>query len=866
MHFYKPTNQTEYPVVVFVKAVAFNPTELYTQCVSAFVKAGVPESKLLFLQLPTGKINKSTVFQYMEAIAPHLFEWQTKILYVPDAAIFKLLTGQKQAEKHIGYTFPCVHIPEIQVTYGVNHKTLYYSTNDSKYLLSLKTVDSFLKGEKVFTTTIIKDASYPSTHARIEKLLFTELMNCPTLSADIETFSLHFFYAGIGTIAFGKDTESGAAFAVDYVPCDPAQNNNFHGQYIPNPELRALLKAFFTAYRGTLIWHGSGFDLKVLIYTLWMKDLSDTAGLLQGLEIMTRLVHDTKIIAYLALNTCAGNELGLKVLAQEFAGNWAQEEIKDIRKIPLKELLEYNLIDALSTNYVFNKYYPKMVMDDQLSIYRELMLPTQKLLHQVELSGMPLNPERLNEVEGILLNKQNESLDKIHNNPWIIGFNKVFQLEAMRTKNASLKVKQYPIEHFAHLIFNPCSNQQLQELLFVQMGLESVETTDSGAPSTSGKVLKTLFNKTTDPVKKELVGALLEYAKVTKIIGTFLKAFKKAISKGDGRVYLFGNFVVGGTVSGRLSSNSPNLQNLPSGSEYGDLIKSCFSAPRGKCFIGADFKSLEATIDALLTQDPNKLKVLTDGYDSHCFATYTYWPSLFTHLQETPEDVNTIKETHEEKRKKSKGVTFAKQYGGTWITLVNNSGFTEEEAKAIEENYNRKYVVSLQWKEDAINLARQQGYYTTAFGFRIRCPLLQKTFFTKGGRNMREADEEARTLGNAIGGQSYGLLNNRAAIAFMQRVWASPYKHSIQPVALIHDALYFVCDDNVEQILWINKTLTEEMSWQDLPELQHPVVKLGGDLDIFWPAWNTPMTLPNNCTEEQLYALIDAHKAKLESK
>jgi DNA polymerase-1 len=111
-----------------------------------------------------------------------------------------------------------------------------------------------------------------------------------------------------------------------------------------------------------------------------MKDLPDTERMLDGLAVMTRDFHDTKIIAYLATNSTAGNVLGLKSLAQPFAGNWAVEDIKDIRKIPPKDLLRYNLVDGLSTHYVKDTYGPIMVQDNQLALYEGLMLSSLRTI------------------------------------------------------------------------------------------------------------------------------------------------------------------------------------------------------------------------------------------------------------------------------------------------------------------------------------------------------------------------------------------------------------------------------------------------------------------------------------------------------
>lgn len=86
-----------------------------------------------------------------------------------------------------------------------------------------------------------------------------------------------------------------------------------------------------------------------------------------------------------------------------------------------------------------------------------------------------------------------------------------------------------------------------------------------------------------------------------------------------------------------MSSNSLNLQQIPSGSKYGKLIKSCFQAPEKWLLVGLDFASLEAKINALLTRDPEKMKIYLEGYDSHCLNTFTYWPELMPDIQQAEE-------------------------------------------------------------------------------------------------------------------------------------------------------------------------------------------------------------------------------------
>jgi DNA polymerase I len=196
--------------------------------------------------------------------------------------------------------------------------------------------------------------------------------------------------------------------------------------------------------------------------------------------------------------------------------------------------------------------------------------------------------------------------------------------------------------------------------------------------------------------------------------------------------------------------------------------------------------------------------------------------------------------------------------------MVKNLGWPEEKAKKVEANYNTLYQVSIQWVKDKIQGACEKGYAEVAFGLRIRTPLLGQSVL--GGGAIREAEAEARTLGNAISGQSYGLLNNRAINAFMAKVWDSPFKYDILPVALIHDAIYLMVKDDVEVVAYVNEHLIKEMEWQELPEIQHDQVKLSAEIDLFWPSWANPITIPNGLSKQQIIDLCAEAKRKYEEK
>jgi DNA polymerase-1 len=220
--------------------------------------------------------------------------------------------------------------------------------------------------------------------------------------------------------------------------------------------------------------------------------------------------------------------------------------------------------------------------------------------------------------------------------------------------------------------------------------------------------------------------------------------------------------------------------------------------------------------------------------------------------------INSIKKKYPELRQRSKSPTFALTYAGTSHTLQKNLRFSEEEAKRIEAKYHEMYKVSDEWVKSKITKAQSDGFVTCAFGLKLRTPLLKKAIMgTK--QTLREAEAEARTAGNALG-QSWCLLNCRSANEVMEQVWASPYAKDILPVAQIHDALYFFIRDNLDIIVWFNKILIKAMEWQEDPAIAHDQVKLGGDLEIFFPDWAHPIEIPNNATKEDILRILKNEK------
>lgn len=791
-------------------------------------------------------------------------DFKFQYLLVANADYYKVITGQVKADADLGYVRPVTWSESIFALYVPSLAQIFHDPEKvrQKIAIAMEAVKAHCGGEyKPPGDEVIKTAYYPKSVQEIAyQLEWLYRMDVP-LTMDIEAADLKAHKAGIGTVSFAWNEHEGIAFPVDLVEIPGATQAPFN-RMVVNTEVRALLAKFLIRFRQKLIFHNIAYDAYVLIYQLFMDDITDTEGLLYGQEVLLRDWDCTKLVAYLATNTCAGNDLALKSLAQEFLGNWAEADITDITKIPMDKLLVYNLKDSLGTWYVYKKYWPILVADEQEELYNTLFKDSSRDIIEMQLTGLPVNMARVKEVEKELSTLERGYLATIHANYHVQEFMYVLREEWVSDRNAKLVKKRVTLEDVPKtLAFNPNSSKQLQKLLFEQLGLPVLSLTDSKQASTDGDTLEKLLNHTKDGRVLELLQTLVDYAGVNKITSSFLPALLNAVPGKDGWHYLCGNFNLGGTLSGRLSSSDPNLQNIPAGSDYGKLIKSCFMAPEGWLMVGLDFASLEDKISALTTKDPNKLRVYTDGFDGHSLRAYSYWPSQMPDIINTVESINSIAIKYGKIRNRSKAPTFALTYQGTFSTLMKNCGFTEKEAKEIEKRYHELYKVSDAWVKARLKEAEKTGYITAAFGLRIRTPRIQQVLLGNGV-TPKEAAAESRSAGNALG-QGWCMLNSRAYNAFMKVVRSSIHRTSIRLCAQIHDAGYMLVKDDIKTVLFTNEHLVKEVEWQDHPAIAHDQVKLGGELSIFYPSWAEELTIPNGASESDVVNLIHTHIEKL---
>jgi len=646
MRFLTFSEQDAYPICLLVQTIRKDEIR------KAYIDAhSLDPNEVLILDLHYGETKKTPVAEFKryitEELVPTWIDMGTEIIVVNDSEYFKVLAGVSKADANLGYVLDCKFGPW-KVVYVPNQRQIFYDPDKirGKIAQGIDAMKAYRAGGyEAPGTSIIKYAAYPQTPEEIEHWLIQLIDSDMPLTCDIETFSLKHNSAGIGTITLCWSQHEGVVFPVDLGP---------DGKIV-----RDMLKAFFQQFRNKLIYHNAAFDIYVLIYQLFMEHILDTEGLLDGLSIMLRPGgwECTKLITYLATNSCAGNKLSLKEQAQEFSGNYALlGDDPDIRKIPLPDLLRYNLIDGLSTWFVHDKHWDTLVRDDQLSVYRDVFQPATVDIIQMQLTGMPVDMKQVIKSKKALQTDYNGAMASIHGSQVVQRFNYKLLEKSVATRNAKWKKKRTTVTETLEeaktsktvrdeITFNPNSGPQLQSLLYEMLDLPVISYTDNKQPSVDGETIRALRNHTTQQDIIDFLDAMSDHAAVNKILTSFIPALEAAVQGPDSWHYLFGNFNLGGTISGRLSSSNPNLQNLPANGKsekaalYAKWIKKCFAAPPGWMFVGLDFASLEDRISALTTKDPAKLKVYSDGYDGHSLRAYAYYSEHMPEVRQAqPED------------------------------------------------------------------------------------------------------------------------------------------------------------------------------------------------------------------------------------
>lgn len=578
-----------------------------------------PAKFIEFLGVPfpkVGTIKKSHIVENCKVLLEYCDTIGITSLLVTDAKHFCYLSGKTKAEDYIGNIYNCVISGYEHISILPAISPVVVQITPAKGVIfnrALTTLVNHVRG--TYTAPgldVIRDAKYPRTVTEIRDILKNDYVHRNVLGIDIETYglpetshALRWERGELGTIAFSPDKHTGTAFCVgEYFDRDNSDT------------IKKILKGMFDNFKGTKVLHNGLFDAKFLIRHLYMKDLDDYKGMYEGIKVFSDM-DDTMLMAYCCINSTERLPKGLKELSKEFTGDYA-EDVKDIKKLNIDDLLKYNLMDTCGTMYLYEKYNAMLDVEEQREFYENIIKPSIPFLLEMMLTGLPIDYERTLEAREELTKTQEEALSVILNSEYVKRAEAVLKRLESDKYNATHKTKKKNPDEI-ELTFNPGSGNQLRILLLDILKYDVIEKTETGLPAVGGAIIKEYlamakYNQEDDVV--ELLQAILDFGAAIKVNGTFIEALLGLSVKHTDNMYtLHGDLKLGGTQSFRISSANPNLQNLPSGSIYGKLIKSCVVAPKGWLFASSDFSALEDVVSSILSNDYNKKREFSQKLD-----------------------------------------------------------------------------------------------------------------------------------------------------------------------------------------------------------------------------------------------------------
>ena len=272
--------------------------------------------------------------------------------------------------------------------------------------------------------------------------------------------------------------------------------------------------------------------------------------------------------------------------------------------------------------------------------------------------------------------------------------------ELAREFGARIEAVTREIYDLAGCAFNINSTHQLQEVLFGRLGLPAKHKTKTGY-STGAEALEEL--RTSHPI----VEKILEHRTLVKLKGTYLDGMPALVDPGNGRVHTTFNQAV--TATGRLSSNDPNLQNIPVRDELGRRIRQAFVPAEGRVLLSADYSQIELRLLAHVSRDPSLIEAFRTGEDIH---RRTAAEVFGVSLEQVTDDM----------RSRAKAVNFGIVYGISDFGLSQQLGISRNEAREYITSYFLRYPGVRAWVDEILTQARAQGYVTTLLGRRRQLP------------------------------------------------------------------------------------------------------------------------------------------------
>ncbi len=553
------------------------------------------------------------------------------------------------------------------------------------------------------------------------ELAFKELLeklNTQTeISFDTETTSIDANNAELVGLSFSFIPGEGY-----YVPCPPEREQTY-----------TILNYFHQLFDDpSKIWIGQNLKYDLLVLKWY------------GVELKGHL-FDTMVAHYVIepegrrnMDLLSAQFLGYEPIhIEEVIGKKGKGQ-GNMRDVELDKIKEYAAEDADITLQLKHVFAPLLASREVERIFKEVESPLVKVLTDIEFEGVKVDMDFLNE------------------------YSKELEIEAKKFEEN--------VYTQAGVRFNLSSPRQLGEVLFEKLKLDpKAKTTKSGQYATGEDVLRKLASQ------NKIVDDILGYRQLTKLKSTYVDALPLMINQKTGRVHTcYGQTIA---VTGRLSSNNPNLQNIPIRTERGREIRKAF-IPRDSnhLLISADYSQIELRIVAAISADQNMCEAFKQLKDIHTATAAKVF------------NVNEADVT-KEMRYKAKSVNFGIIYGQGAFGLAENLGVSRTEAKDIIDNYKKQFPNIQKYMDDTINFAREHGYVQTLMGRKRWLKDINSGNFTVRGFAERNA------INSPIQGTAADMIK-LAMIKIHQEFKDRDFKSKM--LLQVHDELVF--DAHIDEV------------------------------------------------------------------
>ena len=478
------------------------------------------------------------------------------------------------------------------------------------------------------------------------KLFLQNLMKQTSVCFDTETTGLNPLIAELVGIAFSWEASKGF-----YIP--------FPEEKEEAQELIELLRPFFEAEEIEKIGQNLKYDIKVLNkYGVTIKGKCFDTMLAHYL-INPDMRHNMDVLAETYLNYTP-------VSITELIGKKGKNQL-NMRDVPIEEQTEYAAEDADITYQLAQHFKPELTEAKTENLFATIEVPLLHVLADMELEGIKLDKDFLHSLSEDLEND---------------------------IKNLEIKIYEEAGEEF-----NIASPKQLGDILFEKLKLvDKPKKTKTGQYSTAEDVLSYLSKD------HEIIKNVLEYRGLSKLKSTYVDALPTQVEESTGRVHT--DYMQTVAATGRLSSNNPNLQNIPIRTERGRQVRKAF-VPRNDDYIllAADYSQIELRIIAALSDETTMIEAFKNGEDIHA--------STASKVFNVP-----INEVTREQRSNAKTINFGIIYGVSAFGLSNQTDLTRAESKELIDTYYKTYPKLRNYMSELVDFARDNGYVQTVLGRR----------------------------------------------------------------------------------------------------------------------------------------------------